>query len=166
MPDGNLVLTSAVTLAAVGLGVWLSLIGQARASARQGSQQWRETRIATYSRFLGAVRAYVTYIRQTPQIDAISHPDGAHRIPVLGPEGIPYVQAAEAALAEVRLVARHDETVKLAVALVFSADRIAGARGETGPGLMPDAELADFRLTQINFVTAARRELKAGDRKH
>lgn len=150
MPDGNLILTSVVTLLAVGLGAWLSLIGQARASSQQGWHQWWETRVGSYCRFLGAVRAYVVYVRQTPQI---------------GADGMAYIQAVEAALAEVRLVARYDDTVVLAEALADAAERLAVATSEHGPGLVPDEHMSEFRSAQTTFVAAARRELKAGDRR-
>jgi hypothetical protein len=163
MPDGNLILNSAVTLAAVGLGAWLTLLTQTRASARAGSQRWRETRIACYSRFLGAMRTYVTYIRQpTARIEAVPHPDRGHLVPLFDHDGMRYVEAAEAALAEVRLLARNEDTASHALALLRAIHHVAAARTSYGPGLLPDDSLVDFRTAQHEFILAARRELKAG----
>src|SRR5688572_9753746 len=54
MPDANLLVTSAVTLLAVALGAVVSFLSQSRTASREGFQQWRETRISTYGRFLAA----------------------------------------------------------------------------------------------------------------
>jgi hypothetical protein len=148
----QLIISSAVTLLAVWLGAGLSLMAQTRAMTREGSHHWRSARIACYSRFLGAVRAYVTHLRAPGPAEAVAA----------------YVERAEVALAEVQLLARHAGTVDRAVALLAAAHDLAAEPGpDGGPGgpAEPAGRPADalFRAEQ-EFLTAAGGELRAGDR--
>ena len=75
-------------------------------------------------------------------------------------------EAAEAALAEVRLVARYEETAEHAAALLAIVHEVASVSSadRRKPGPTTDDDRETFSARQARFVTAARRELKAGDR--
>jgi hypothetical protein len=147
----QLIINSVVTLLAVWLGAGLSLVTQTRALARESSQHWRSARLASYSRFLGAMRAYLTYTRQARDGGAAS--DGS---------ALAYVERAEVALAEVQLLARNEETVERAVALLDAVQAVAGRDAAAPDG--PDDDLQRCRVAEQEFLAAARREVKAGGR--
>jgi hypothetical protein len=141
----QLIISSAVTLLAVWLGAGLSLMTQARAMSREQSQHWRTARIACYSRFLGAVRAYVTHLRAPGAADAVAG----------------YVERAEVALAEVQLLARHTGTVERARALLAAAHDLAAGPDPDGAATGPADALV---RAEQEFLTAARGEVRAGAR--
>lgn len=166
VPDSNLIISSVATLLAVALGAGVSILTQARASAREGSQHWRQVRIACYGRFMGAVRAYIAYARRAGALrdPADAGVANAHDIADPAPR---YIEGVEVALAEVRLLARFDYTVRRAEALVKAIEGLGfeaqGAAGQTTS--RPVVDLEQVTIAEREFVEAARRELKAGDRR-
>jgi hypothetical protein len=131
---GDVLISAGVTLLAVVLGAALSLLSQSRAAAREGAQQWRETRAAAYGRFLAAAGRCAAAADRSASVDEVA-----------------------AVLGEVQLLARYDATAEQAEALFQAVRRLAAAPAD-------EEAVTAFRAVQRGFIAAARHELRAGER--
>src|ERR1700677_2035041 len=94
---GNAI-TAVVTLFAVLLGGWLSVLNQDRTWRRDHSQQWRDIRLTVYQDFLSAYREYLAFVQDpAAKISAVAHRRrGDDMMPFFDSEGRPHKERLEA----------------------------------------------------------------------
>lgn len=153
----NAAITAVVTLLGVALGGWLSVRNSDRSWRRDRARQWRDIRLTTYGDFLTAHRQYLALAVDPDTQVIISH--GADPVPAFGEAGRQYIEAMDATLMSVRLVAAQAETVNAAFYLVMESRRLAAARAAHGPDELPDELFDNMWRAMHGFLQAARIEL-------
>jgi len=150
----TVVLAAVVPLLGVGLGGFLSERGQARAWRREEAARTRAERRDVFARYLASGRTWqATVLAPEPAIRST----GTHSGKPYADGGAAYGESIRA-LAEIRLVALHPETVETATAWDRTLRALSVARARVAPRPVP-AELAACERAERDFVDAARREL-------
>lgn len=140
-------------LAGVAMGSWLSQLQARRGWRRQDKQQVRSERLEAYIRFITAARTWQSNVL---------HPDVKTST---SPSGVPFADAGDAfveairALAEIRLVSRHDRVIEAAVAWDHALRSLSEARAAVHPSPALDDELTQVKAAEGRFLVAARHEL-------
>src|SRR5215475_5058378 len=114
--NANVWLSPLVALIGVVLGGFLSSQVQTRAWKQEETRRWRDSRMATYGDFVGAVREFRAYVlRPDSRVQVVGLPDGVRIGPLFEGEGTVRYQAVEATLVRVKMVARDHATVDAAL---------------------------------------------------
>lgn len=157
---GNAI-TAIVTLLAVVLGAWLSIINQNRLWRRDHSRQWRDIRLNVYNDFLAAYRQYVAFVLEaTAIITALPHPrHPGDLMPFFDANGRPYKEKMEAAKTAARLVSESQTTVNALDLLVRNARQVAAARATYAVDEIPAERFDELWKAEDAFIVQIRQEL-------
>lgn len=157
-------LTAVTTLAAVLLGGWLTLRSQDRSWRRDHQRQWRDIRLAAYTGFIDAFRAYVAYVlRPDARITSAPRPRQPFDLmPFFDEVGTPYREKLESSKTRLRLVCDQEAVVAASNEMVRHARLLAAERATCDVDRIPGKLFEQLWQSEREFVLAARQELGLG----
>ncbi|NJC83634.1 hypothetical protein [Planosporangium mesophilum] len=153
--------TAATTLVAVVLGGWLTVRAQDRLWRRDHQRQWRDIRLATYTDFLTAFRAYVAYVLQpTAKVVVVPRSRPPYDLmPFFDEKGSMHKERLEATKTTLRLVSGRHRVVQASNAMIRHARSVAADRAMSEVDRIPPERFQRLWSAEREFVLAAREEL-------
>ncbi|MCK9904363.1 hypothetical protein CC117_32555 [Parafrankia colletiae] len=143
------------TLVGVAAGGILAGRGQTVTWQREEASRERDTRQSIYARFISSAREW----RAVVQSDQVVVREGGNVARGRHADGGPAQVETLKLQIEIRLVARHRETVDRAADVVDAIRQVAKARPGHEPGQVPDILIATCRQAERDFLDSARAEL-------
>ncbi|ONH61362.1 hypothetical protein CcI49_07225 [Frankia sp. CcI49] len=143
------------TLVGVATGGIIASRAQTVTWRREEAGRERDTRQSVYARFISSAREW----RAVVQSDQVVVREGGNVARGRHADGGPAQVETLKLQIEIRLVARHRETVDRAAEVVDAIRQVAKARPGHEPGQIPDILIAACRQAERDFLDSARAEL-------